>query len=242
MNPLLLHARHTQPAAEFTEVNGREAVAHYGDPASEYRALLQTVAVLDLGFRSRLCLIGADRKRFLHGQVTNDVQRLNPGEGCYAALITAKGKMLSDLNIYVLSEEILLDFEPGRASNVAERLEKYIIADDVQVIDVAADYAMIGLRGPQSSEVLSGALAVPISGLPARPFQSVSITPAEIGELYVMNQPGPAPIGYDLFVPGDQAQPLFDELLASARPRRRLASPRNGPDRSWPAAVRNRHG
>jgi folate-binding Fe-S cluster repair protein YgfZ len=45
--------------------------------------------MIDMSFRSRLCLTGADRVRFLHGQVTNDVKRLNAGEGCYAALVTA---------------------------------------------------------------------------------------------------------------------------------------------------------
>jgi folate-binding Fe-S cluster repair protein YgfZ len=69
--------------------------------------------VIDLSFRSRICLTGADRARFLHGQVTNDVKKLRAGEGCYAAITTAKGKMESDLNIFALADELLLDFEPG---------------------------------------------------------------------------------------------------------------------------------
>ena len=69
--------------------------------------------MIDLSFRSRLCLVGADRARFLHGQVTNDVKKLRVGEGCYAAITTAKGKMESDLNIFALADELLLDFEPG---------------------------------------------------------------------------------------------------------------------------------
>ena len=44
--------------------------------------------------------------------------------GCYAALTTAKGKMQSDLNIYRLEDELLLDFEPGLTRIVSERLEK----------------------------------------------------------------------------------------------------------------------
>ena len=72
--------------------------------------------------------------RFLHGQVTNDVKKLRTGEGCYAALVTAKGKMVSDLNLFVLQDELLLDFEPGLARAVTERLEKYIVSDDVRVV------------------------------------------------------------------------------------------------------------
>src|SRR5437899_2530170 len=60
---------------------------------AEYNALKTSAGVLNLSSRSRLVLTGADRVRFLHGQVTNDIKRLRVGEGCYAALTTAKGKM-----------------------------------------------------------------------------------------------------------------------------------------------------
>ena len=46
--------------------------------------------------RSRVCVTGADRQRFINGQVTNNVKDLKAGQGCYAALVTAKGKMQSD--------------------------------------------------------------------------------------------------------------------------------------------------
>ena len=75
-------------------------MSDYGDWLAEYAALRESAGVIDLSFRSRLCLVGADRARFLHGQVTNDVKKLRAGEGCYAAITTAKGKMESDLNIF----------------------------------------------------------------------------------------------------------------------------------------------
>src|SRR5262245_33482391 len=113
MSSLALHELHSSLNAHFLEVTGEEAVKHYGDILAEYAALRDKVGILDLGFRSRLCLVGGDRQRFLNGQVTNDVNLLRSGQGCYAALITAKGKMVSDLNIHCLENEFLLDFEPG---------------------------------------------------------------------------------------------------------------------------------
>jgi len=107
-----------------------------------------------MSFRSRLCLLGADRQKFLNGQVTNNVKDLKVGEGCYAALVNAKAKMQSDLNIYLLQNEILLDFEPGHSASVAQRLEKYIIADDVQVVEVAPQYGLLTVQGPKSPEAL----------------------------------------------------------------------------------------
>ncbi|MCI0745246.1 MAG: hypothetical protein L0Y58_07565, partial [Verrucomicrobia subdivision 3 bacterium] len=106
------------------------------DLEREYKLLRESAGVLDLNARSRLCLTGADRQRFLNGQVTNNVKDLQIGQGCYAALVNAKGKMQSDLYIYCLTDEILLDFEPGLTGVVTERLEKFVIADDVQIVDV----------------------------------------------------------------------------------------------------------
>src|SRR5436190_21229844 len=98
MASLILHEFHLGLGARFAALHGDEMVADYGDAQAEHAALVESVAILDLSFRGRLCLTGADRVRFLHGQVTNDVNRLQPGEGCYAALVTAKGRMQSDLN------------------------------------------------------------------------------------------------------------------------------------------------
>src|SRR5262249_41322114 len=131
MTELALHGLHQGLGAHFIEVNGMEVVEHFGDPLAEYSALRNSGGVLDLSFRGRLCLLGTDRKRFLHGQVTNEVNALAVGQGCYAALTTAKGKMQSDLNIYCLPDELLLDFELGLTSALVERFQKYVIADDV---------------------------------------------------------------------------------------------------------------
>src|SRR6266849_1236597 len=137
MKALERHELHERLDARFAEVNGMEVVSHYGDPLAEHGALCARAGVMDLSCRGRLLLAGADRQRFLNGQVTNNVKDLRPGEGCYAALVTSKGKMESDLNIYCLENELLLDFEPGLAERVIKRFEKYIIADDVQAVDVS---------------------------------------------------------------------------------------------------------
>src|SRR5258706_3687002 len=110
---LALHEFHEGLNAKFTQVNGVEVVNDFGDVAAEHDALQNSVGILDLSFRGRICLTGADRKKFLNGQVTNDVNKLNVGEGCYAMLVNAKAKIQSDLNVYHLRNEILLDFEPG---------------------------------------------------------------------------------------------------------------------------------
>lgn len=215
MNPLALHEFHHGLNAAFGEVNGMEVVLHYGDTVAEHAVLRQAVGVVDLGFRSRICLTGADRVRFLHGQVTNDVKRLGAGEGCYAALVTAKGKMESDLNIYCLQDELLLDFEPGLTEKISQRLEKFIVADDVQVVDVAPHYGLLSVQGPKAETVVR-ALEI-FSELPSKPFQSVKITEATLGEIYLVNQPRVGLAGLDLFVPLNSLVAVADKLIAAAK-------------------------
>jgi folate-binding protein YgfZ len=213
--PLPLHEFHQHLGARFTAVNGAEAVADYGDGLAEHAALGGTVGVLDLSFRSRLCLTGADRVRFLHGQVTNDVKKLAVGEGGYAALVTAKGKMESDLNLFVLPDELLLDFEPGLTQAVSRRLEKYIVADDVQVVDVAPHYGLLGVQGPKA-EIVVRALGL-FAQVPNAPLNFVKATDPTLGEIYLMHQPRLGPTGFDLFVPCVALAAVADKLIAAAK-------------------------
>jgi folate-binding protein YgfZ len=215
MSKLALHEWHEKIGANFTAVNGMEMVAHYGDPAAEYAALRDSAGVIDLSFRSRLCLTGSERKRFLHGQVTNNVNDLEAGQGCYAALTTAKGRMQTDLNIYCLTDELLLDFEPGLAASIAQRLEKYIIADDVQVVDVAPHYGLLSVQGPKAGQVVRG------TGLdfdwPAKPMSFTGLKDATLGEVYCMNVSRGLAQGYDLFVPMPALGIAGEKLVAAVK-------------------------
>ena len=212
---LPLHEFHARLSARFAAVNGAEVVADYGDSLAEHTALRETAGVLDLSFRSRICLTGADRVRFLHGQITNDVKRLRPGEGCYAALVTAKGRMQSDLNVFCLADELLLDFEPGLTQAVMQRLEKFIVSDNVQVVDVAPHYGLLGVQGPKAEAVVRTLGLLP--DLPTKPFDSVKISDATLGEIYLMNQPRLGPEGFDLFVPSVALAAVADKLIAAAK-------------------------
>lgn len=212
---LPLHEFHRKLNATFAAINGAEAVEHYGDPLAEHAALQTSAGIADLSFRSRLCLTGADRRRFLNGQVTNNVKDLPTGAGCYAALVTAKGKMESDLNIYCLANELLLDFEPGLAGKIASRFEKFVIADDVQVVDVAPLYGLLTVQGPRAGEVIGK--GGPRLSLPLAPMGFTTNDDATAGEIYCMSQTRGASKGFDLFIPAASLASVLTGLLAAAR-------------------------
>jgi folate-binding protein YgfZ len=224
---MILREFHQSLGAVLTAVNGVAAVNDYGDWIAEHAALRQHAGVLDLSFRSRLCLLGADRARFLHGQVTNDVKKLRPGEGCYAALTTAKGRMEGDLNILCLAEEFLLDFEPGLAGKTSQRLEKYIVADDVQIVDASPHYGLLSVQGPQAEDVIR--MLALTAYIPDQPFASVSIADPALGELYLVRlarlasgiptrpPADPTLAGFDLFVPNGSLAAVVGRLVTAAQ-------------------------
>ncbi len=214
MNALALHELHQGLNARFTEVNGREAVRDYGDASAEYAAWHASAGVIDLSFRDRLCVTGVDRQRFLHGQATNNVKDLDVGDGCYGAFVNAKGRMQGDANIYCLRDEFLLDCEPGYGGVLAGRFEHYIIADDVQVTDVAALYGLLSVQGPRAAEVVT---ALGLGAVPAKLLSFTNWQDGTLGEIYCMNQPRSLTLGFDLFVPAPALAAVADKLIAAAR-------------------------
>jgi folate-binding protein YgfZ len=176
-----------------------------------YGYLRRSAGVLDLSSRSRVCVTGTDRQRFINGQVTNNVKDLKGGQGCYAALVTAKGKMQSDLFIYCLPDELLLDFEPGLTAAVTERLERYVIADDVQVVDVGSIYGLLTVQGPRSTDVARAVGLEP----PSAPLNSARSESAG-AEVYCMNNARGTALGFDVFVPTGQAGAMQARLMEAA--------------------------
>jgi folate-binding protein YgfZ len=210
-----LHEFHHAIGARFAELDGAEIVADYGDWLAEHKSLCEAAGIFDLSFRSRLCLAGSDRARFLHGQVTNDVKKLRVGEGCYAAITTNKGKMESDLDIFNLPDELLLDFEPGLSEKISQRLEKFIVADDVQIVDVLSHYGLLSVQGPKAENVVRALNLFP--EIPAKQLDSVKISDTTLGEIYLANNLRLGTGGFDLFVPNNSLGAVVDKLIAGAK-------------------------
>ncbi len=215
MLPLALHEVHDALGGQFSTLGGEETVDHYGDPSGEHLRLRTAAAVVDLSFRGRLCLTGADRVRLLNGQVTNDVKGLSTGVGCAAAFCSPKGKLVADVRIFALQDELLLDFEPGLSASLVQRLEHHIVAEDVQVVDVVPYYGLLTVQGPRASGVVKRLGLFP--ALPESELHFARVSDATLGEVYLMNRPRCGFPGFDLFVPVDALGAVFDKLVAAAR-------------------------
>lgn len=113
--------------------------------------------IVDRTHRGRLRLTGNDRRAYLQGLLTNDIEALTPGAGCYAAYLTPQGRMISDMRVFETGDDILMDLEGSRAAIVADRLAQFIFSEDVDVKDVTAATAQIGVYGPRAASILRSA-------------------------------------------------------------------------------------
>jgi tRNA-modifying protein YgfZ len=125
--------------------------------AEAHRAMLEGCAVVDRSERGKLALTGGEAKAFLHGQVTNDVERLEPGRGCYAAFLTHKGKMLGDVRILDTGDELLLDTERVALQELFNMIRRFKLGLDVELHKRTLERGLLSLIGPGARRVAGAA-------------------------------------------------------------------------------------
>jgi tRNA-modifying protein YgfZ len=123
---------------------------------AQYRAIREQAGIADRSERRKLLVRGADAVEYLQGQVTNDVEALAVGEGCYAALLDRKGHMRADMRVLRLAEdELWLDTEAVAGAAVQRHLDMYRIGREVDLVDATDDHVLLSVVGPGALE-LSG--------------------------------------------------------------------------------------
>ncbi len=100
---------------------------------------------LDLSARAKLRLTGADRERFLNGQVSNDMRLASAERSVYTGVMTIKGKLCADAYVHASGDALLLDAPGELRESLTARLERYIIADDVRIEDLTESLGLFHL-------------------------------------------------------------------------------------------------
>src|SRR3954468_1375021 len=130
------------------------ATAVTAPDASAYAALSAGCALVDRSELGKLGFVGPQAAAFLDGQVTNDVEALGPGRGCYAALLTNKGKMLGDLRLLRVDEEtVLLLCERVALQAIFDVLRRALVGWRVELRKRTLQEACLSLIGPSARAV-----------------------------------------------------------------------------------------
>lgn len=174
---------------------------------AQYRQLREEAGLLDRSARGKVLVSGADSADYLQGQLTNDVEALQPGDGQQAALLDRKGHMQADLRVLRPGDgpEIWIDTEPEALAAALRHLTMYSIGRDVEVADAGEQRAILSLIGPRSAELAGTAQ------LPEHHCEQATVAGVEC---VAVGTAAGAP-GIDLICAAGDAERLREALLAA---------------------------
>jgi folate-binding protein YgfZ len=189
--------------------------------AREYAALTERCGLLDRSERGKLALTGADAVEFLNGQVTNELLDLTPGQGCYAAFLTHKGKMLGDLRILAVGDrpeatgddgresaaptELLLDTERVALQGLFDMIRRFKVGYRVDLHKRTLETSLLSLIGPAAAAIAKRAFPSPVD-LVEQENDHVLIGPVRIVATNV---------GVDLLGAADATASVLESLRAA---------------------------
>ena len=119
-----------------------------------YKAARQSAALLDEDWYGIVKLTGTEQSSWLQGMVSNDVQKLKPGNGCYAAHLTPQGKIVAHMVILKDEDCLWLILERAMIPKLIAGFDKLLIMEDVQVSDESEQQEILGVIGPNAETVL----------------------------------------------------------------------------------------
>ena len=210
-----LYEIHGALGATFAEsYENWQLVGHFTDPTKEHTTVRRDVGIVDLSHRGRLRLTGSDRAVYLHRIISNDVEGLAVGQGNYATILTNRGKIIADMNVYVFEDSIGIETNAETRSILFQELDKYLIADDVTIEDLTERTGAVGVHGPNSAELIKK-----VYGLDVRDLHEYHSLVHEINGQRIIcvraNETGE--VGYNLCTASESIEWLWDTTLTKGR-------------------------
>jgi folate-binding protein YgfZ len=197
------------------DVGGRSVVLAYGSVAAEYESLHTRAAVFDRSHRGRLRVKGPRAAEMVTGMVTNDVAALVPGQGCYAAALTAKGKIVADVRVLVEEGGILVDAPPRSAAAWAAMVKKFVNPRIAPHQDESAALRDIGIFGATARHVVSELTGVQSPALTTlAPYSHVSVQ-VDGTTLLVVRVPDLEVEGFELILPAEKFEEFWTRAVAA---------------------------
>jgi folate-binding protein YgfZ len=166
--------------------------------AEYYKAAKEKAAITELDLFGIVKLSGNDRVSWLQGMVTNDIEKLPSGSGCYAAHLTPQGKLVAHMQIFKDDDALWLSLERASIPKLVAAFDKLLIMEDVQVADVSEGYSILSVLGPEAPDALASWSGGPLNlqgRYSHRKFDNCRIVASRLG--------------YDIWTPRAQADTVL---------------------------------
>ena len=169
-----------------------------------YQAATRAAALADKDWFGIVKLTGTERVPWLQGMLTNDVQKLRSGTGCYAAHLTPQGKIVAHMHVLVDDDGVWLSLERAVIPKLLAALDKLLIMEEVQMADVSEDYSILALIGPKAAGALESWIDEPLKLAGKYTHRKVDDSRILVSDL-----------GYDVWVPRGKADKVLRFLAQS---------------------------
>lgn len=124
------------------------------DIKKQLQAIQENAGHCDLAGWAIISITGPDRITFLHGMVSNEVKKLKPGQSNYSLLLTAKGKIIADVWVYMRQDDVVLIARNFLREAVLKTLDKFLIMEEAEIHDLTQQYAVFALQGPNAEAMM----------------------------------------------------------------------------------------
>ena len=209
-----LHDRHVALGAKFSEFGGWEMPLQYAGVVPEHTAVRTSVGVFDVSHLGKLVVTGEGARAFVDSCLTNDLDRIEPGQAQYTLCCDEEtGGVVDDLIVYLKSDDHLL-LVPN-AANTAEVLRRLraAVPDGITIEDQHESHCVLAVQGTKSDEVLAAA------GFPVgHDYMSYADATFEGQPVTVCRTGYTGERGYELIVPNAVAPALWDALMSAGAP------------------------
>jgi len=205
---------HRAAGTPIAEIDGCLLPESFSSLESEYAAAKERVALLDTDWHATLKLTGRDRVKYLHAITSNNIQALGIGQGTLALLLNPQGHILSELEIYVLAESVLVRTHVSARERTVATLKKFIIGSDVKVEDATDTTGSLAIEGPLAGPTVELLCGVKLDDMAAMAIRDVEIE-GVVCQLIRRSHFGLP--GAELIAGRVDLAPLWQNLLASVR-------------------------
>jgi glycine cleavage system aminomethyltransferase T/glycine/D-amino acid oxidase-like deaminating enzyme len=232
-----LHPRLAARGAYFRDVSGWEGADWYAPPGiapvverlswgrqnwfpyweAEHRAAREGVIVMDMSFMSKFLVQGRDAGRALDALSANRVDG-PPGRITYTPWLDEAGKVQADLTVTKLADDRFLVVASDTAHRHVETWMRRRISADAHAVvtDLTSAFAQLNVQGPRSRELLQSLTGLDLSN-EAFPFRTAREIDVGYARVLCIRITYVGELGYELYVPAEQAAPVYDRLVEAGR-------------------------
>ena len=200
--------------AKFAPFGGWQMPLEYTGSGvlAEHNATREAIGLFDVSHLGTATLIGENAAAQLNKILTNDINRIKPGQAQYSTLLSEEGTVIDDLIVYLRSKDEVLIIPNASNSTKVLEIIKSNISKDIEIRNLHQDIAIIAIQGPKSFELVND-LGLP-TDMQYMAFKDVSF----MGQPITICRTGyTGEKGFELLIPAQAAINSWDEIISKGQ-------------------------